>query len=525
MGKNNQQRRRAKAKQRARMRARSRNHHAGAGAGASAGAGTGAGAGAGAGRGAGAGTGAAFGFGAAHDPARDGAHVGHEFNAGGDDWSVARTVQWLYRWVRDVEAGVDDRSGQAHSEVLRDLRIPARRAALTAHLTDVLLGTVERLWSTGWEPADLLRIARRDLRTGAAAVVGDTLSLSLDRYAPATVAPRWHEQMREHRLRVWWPNSSTALRERLGECGDDEEILSMLREVVAAADLLGSLPPVQQLEAPPGRWRATTATSAPGPGATPKILERVRALLAKAESTPYEAEAETFTAAAQKLMARHSIDQALLAATHPADHAAAPIARRVGVDRPYEAPKVALANAVAVANRCRVVWSKPFGFITVVGYAQDVTATETLLTSLLLQATRSMTAQGSRRTPWGHSRTRSFRQSFLLAFASRIGQRLQETTQDEVDAHRAQQEHGAQRAHQGRHGRPDGPGPAAGPGAELVAVLEAREQKVQEATDAIFGELRSTGLGSVRDAEGWTAGTYAADAAHLARDPADTLTG
>jgi hypothetical protein len=59
-------------------------------------------------------------------------------------------------------------------------------------------------------------------------------------------------------------------------------------------------------------------TAVPGRVAPPevdeRILARVRALLAKAESTNYPAEAETFTAGAHALMARHSIDHALLAA-------------------------------------------------------------------------------------------------------------------------------------------------------------------------------------------------------------------
>ena len=45
---------------------------------------------------------------------------------------------------------------------------------------------------------------------------------------------------------------------------------------------------------------------------TEKILERVKRLLAKAEATDFPAEAETFTEAAHKLMARHCIDETLI---------------------------------------------------------------------------------------------------------------------------------------------------------------------------------------------------------------------
>ncbi len=42
------------------------------------------------------------------------------------------------------------------------------------------------------------------------------------------------------------------------------------------------------------------------------IAERIAALLDKAESTSYPAEADAFMAKAQELMARHAIDEAML---------------------------------------------------------------------------------------------------------------------------------------------------------------------------------------------------------------------
>ncbi|MGH3566379.1 MAG: DUF2786 domain-containing protein, partial [Pseudonocardia sp.] len=46
-------------------------------------------------------------------------------------------------------------------------------------------------------------------------------------------------------------------------------------------------------------------------------LDTVRKLLAKAEGAATQAEAETYTAKAMELMARHGIDSALLAAATP----------------------------------------------------------------------------------------------------------------------------------------------------------------------------------------------------------------
>src|SRR5207244_6249382 len=151
----------------------------------------------------------------------------------------------------------------------------------------------------------------------------------------------------------------------------------------------------------------------------------------KAESTSFAEEAEAYTAKAQELMARHSIDYALLSVG--AGVRDEPVGRRIGVDNPYEAPKVLLLDAVAGANRCRAIWSSSFGFVTVLGFAADMNAVELLFTSLLVQATAAMMQAGSRRDAHGRSSTRSFRQSFLTAFAQRIGERLVTATKQATE--------------------------------------------------------------------------------------------
>src|SRR5690606_19631507 len=98
----------------------------------------------------------------------------------------------------------------------------------------------------------------------------------------------------------------------------------------------------------------------------------IRALLAKAEATGFPEEAEALSAKAQELMARHSVDAALLAAGAPV--AQTPTACRIGVEPPYEQAKAVLLDAVASANRCRAVWNEALGFSTVVGFAPDLEA-------------------------------------------------------------------------------------------------------------------------------------------------------
>jgi hypothetical protein len=208
----------------------------------------------------------------------------------------------------------------------------------------------------------------------------------------------------------------------------------------------------------------------------------VRSLLAKAESSEFASEAEAYTAKAQELIARHSIDHALL---HRDDDRDQPVAVRVTVDSPYEEAKALLLQNVAEATMCRSVWSAEFGFATVFGFADDIAAVELMYGSLLVQGTATMVREGS------GGRTKSFRQSFLYAYAVRIGQRLRTATDD---------------------ARTD-----AGTGAgtdELLPVLASREQVVEERVAEVFAKFTSR-RPRINDERGWISGTAAADRARL----------
>ncbi len=291
----------------------------------------------------------------------------------------------------------------------------------------------------------------------------------------------------------------------------------------------------------PGITALTPPRSGPFPG-EPKILGRIRALLAKAESTGFPEEAEALSAKAQQLMTRHRIDEALLSGSDlgfggrgdggtggpgsggpgaegqgtdgqgtdglrgggpgsgesgggpgaggsegggsgsGGSGAGRPGARRIGVDRPYESAKALLLDAVAAANRCEAVWSADFGFSTVVGHETDLDAVEILYASLLVQADRALHR--------GPSRRRDFRESFLIAYAARIRERLTAATAEEVSA------------------RDDAP--------DLLPVLAARDLAVRNATRRLFPATTTTRLKG-RDAQGWQSGETAADRARLHR--------
>jgi len=221
-----------------------------------------------------------------------------------------------------------------------------------------------------------------------------------------------------------------------------------------------------------------------------RVLVRVRALLAKAESTTYPEEAEALTAKAHELMARYAIDRARVEA---GAGAGGPGLRTIVIDHPYPSARFTLLSLVADANRCRAVWDKRAGSATVIGYEVDAEVVELLYTSLLVQATAELLRHGPKTDARGRSRTRGFRHSFLLAFAWRIGQRLAEqTAATEAVA-------------------------AVEPGTDLVPVLAHRRAEVDRATAEAFPRLGRV-RASVSNGEGLLAGRAAADRADLGRE-------
>ncbi len=267
------------------------------------------------------------------------------------------------------------------------------------------------------------------------------------------------------------------------------EALGTVQVAIELLHLLQHLPVLERLCPLPGTARAA-ASSAIGDADT-RILGKIRALLAKAESTEFPEEAEALSARAQELMAKHSIDHALLAAQ--SGNRDKPAGRRLPVDNPYESPKATLLHAVAQANRCRSVWQKALGISTVIGFPSDLDAVELLFTSLLVQANTAMLREGTKRDAYGRSRTRAFRQSFLVAYALRIGERLSQATV-----------HAEQEA------------VATSSGQDLLPVLNVRHRAVDDAVDEMFGDgLVYDRAARVSDEEGWYSGLAAADMAAL----------
>ena len=348
-------------------------------------------------------------------------------------------------------------------------------------------------WHQGWQPAELVRQVGREYGQRHARMAIDAIAAEMRTYAAATVHERWEAQLTTLTATAWWGTDDGYF-----EKWRDRERIDRTLMVTCALELLfvfATLPQLSRLCPLPGVARRGTmkGESKPADAVDQRLLGRVRALLAKAESTEFPEEAEALTSRAQELMARHSIDDALLAAagTHAGSGSQAS-ARRLFVDSPYEAPKTVLLDVVAAANRCRVIWHKNLGMCTVLGFPADLDAVELLFTSLLVQATTATVLAGSKRDAYGRSRTRSFRQSFLTSYAQRIGERLAEAS-DSAEREAV----------------------ADSPGTNLLPVLSARRRVVDEAVEEMFPELTTHAVNSVHDHEGWISGRVAADQATL----------
>ena len=122
---------------------------------------------------------------------------------------------------------------------------------------------------------------------------------------------------------------------------------------------------------------------------------------------------------------------------------------------------------------------------------QCLVAVDLLVTSLLVQASTAMRRHGRQVDRTGTSRTRSFRRSFLVSYATRIGERLDAAAEEAVQS-------------TGRSG-------------ELVPVLHRHAEQLDAATEQLFPHLvaREAAIGN---AKGWAAGRAAADLARLDTD-------
>lgn len=369
--------------------------------------------------------------------------------------------------------------------------------APSALIATALQNRVSTLYENGWQPADIAHSVKRQFAARAARLAIAFIATHARATDAIHRAPQqWLAQFEdlgvysprrdcvvgghEQPLAVW------ARAEKL----DPDEVIAIALQVLAQLTLS---PKLSGLTTPPSAWGDTnrglnTPLAIPRDDVDAKALKLIRALLAKAEATTFEAEAETFTAKAQQMMTRYSIDVAVLAsAVAGGDIASGIETRRVHIDSPYADEKADLLSVIGAINGARAVWSRQVGIATIMGFPVDLQLTDLLFTSLLVQATKaSADATANDRA----LRTPSFRRAFLIAFADRIGERL-EQAQHVVSA-------AAETAY----------------GSALVPLLANREAAVAKAFDDAFPFVTS-GPSRRLNASGWYAGRAAADRAHL----------
>jgi hypothetical protein len=358
----------------------------------------------------------------------------------------------------------------------------------------VLVNTLGEAWRQGWQPVDVWQQRRRRQQEQAAEFLVGAMAAEAARYPSAAMHPRWRAQLAEMGATIWWEPSEPYCAAWAHREGADT--VALLAIVLEAVGWMSRWPAQPVLMPPPGSaglGPAGTTGTASGSEVDPKMLAKVRGLLAKAESTEFPEEADAFLAKAQELMSRYSLERAAIDAL--ADGGSTiPVrtdGRRIWLDNPYVSAKSMLVSAVARANRCRSVIASGLGMVTVVGEETDTEIVEVLSTSLLVQAGRAMLAAGSRMDRGGRSRTKSFRQAFLVSYAQRIGERLAE----------------ASRRAEGEVVESLGDG-------RLLPVLAARELAVQDRVAELFPQLTPQHV-SASNSTGWRAGRTAADLANL----------
>jgi len=375
-----------------------------------------------------------------------------------------------------------------------------RPSAVVAHRLQMV---VDNLLELGWQPADLVHTVKRQWALRASRMVVGFVANHSRRHEAATRAPHsWLEQLADMGV---YDSVSKVVRGGTGDvlaawARDErlhpEDALTTAIQILAQ---LRSAPHVSVLIDPPSAWGATnvglnerTKTGE----VDEKALRLIRAMLAKAEATSFEAEAATFTAKAQELMTRHSIDAAIMASAESGVGRTAGVeSRRVHIDNPYSNEKATFLSAIASVNGVRAVWGPTCGFSTLVGFPVDLRLTDVLFTSLLVQATHA-SAQATLHQ--AHLRTAPFRRAFLIAFADRITERLE-----------AAREHIAQDAEQAY-------------GTALVPILAERQAAVDAAYEEAFPHT-TVQRGRRLDADGWYAGRAAAERADIG--VGDAITG
>lgn len=250
----------------------------------------------------------------------------------------------------------------------------------------VLVGWVRELYGAGWQPTELIRFVQLRGKSRDADLIRQAIAAErAPRTGPTTSNPGWRNQWDAAGLLAQSPSARW-----VAAWADTVPEGQWLRQILRLAFLLGGAPRLDVLLPPPPGVRSSPPLPGRTVGAADPVRQRVRALLAMAESTDHELEATAFTAKAQELMTKHTIDLATVESEAAAP--GMPHLIRIPIDAPYADARALLLQTVAERSRCRAIHMSPVGMSTVVGYPTDLEAVEMLFTSLLVQAQHALSA-------------------------------------------------------------------------------------------------------------------------------------
>lgn len=245
-----------------------------------------------------------------------------------------------------------------------------------------------------------------------------------------------------------------------------------------------------------------------------KARQKVESLLRKSESTEFEDEANALIAKAQQLRQRYRLHDALNTDTTANDDTTVNVqdtkvvARRVHIDSPWVKHQATLLGAIAHANGCATLLLDDRGIATVIGTDDDVSHVYDLFASLNRQCAWFMDRGPNFELARRRRQTASYRRSFRLAYAARIGELLRR----------------ANAASQQAEGAADSATASATDSAtayditsHALPVLARRQAQAEESRDRLFPHLGTISL-SATNAQGMHDGHDAASKSRLGGD-------
>lgn len=277
---------------------------------------------------------------------------------------------------------------------------PTSLTSPTWVITDAVVEAAQR----GWTPEDLRHL----------------LGPRINHYIAAShhrVAPVVGEAMRQ----CWRRQTYPALGMKLS-AADIEEMLS----------ILFGLPPLRDENILTDMEALDSSVSAGPEDAHQKIREKVANLLRKAESTTFENEAEALVAKAQQLRQRYRLNSVLDDA--PCYDNDALFAIHVHLHSPWARHQYILLANIAAGNSCSTILMAQDAIASVIGHPQDIRHTVELFTSLNRQREHFVRTAPGAAIAARAGQTTSYRRSFFLSYASRIGALLQSVNEEMPDS-------------------------------------------------------------------------------------------